>query len=163
MNTMPMFDVIPVTGQSQGQGPVCFVCKLGSAPVVAAFIKSEKLESASPLLEQLQRMSDSKAELQAFVVCQGLPDESLKQRLRTFAEEKHLTISLTVLPEGQLPPSIPVSPDAENTVLFYRGRQIVRKIENIGPDIDGAFLMAAGRPATFNTLDQAADDMLSRP
>lgn len=180
MNTVPMFDVIPVTGPNQGQGRVCYVCKLGSAPAVVAFIKPESLDAAIPLVEAIQRLSDLHAKLQAFVVYLGEPDEGLKQRLRALAEEKNLAIPLTVLPEGGLPASVPISPDAANTVLLYRGRQIVKKAENVSfhtpffkplSQAQGAESILKGLNAgvslesspTFMELDEAAAEMLARP
>jgi len=39
MNTVPMIYVLPFTGPDKDRGRTCYVCQLGSAPVIAAFIK----------------------------------------------------------------------------------------------------------------------------
>lgn len=132
METIPMFDVIPVTGPYKDQGRMCYVCKLGSNSVVAAFIREDFIESPG-LLEAIQQLSNANEELHAFVVClnKAQPDEQLKAKLRLIAENRKIVIPLMVLPEGKIPPSLPINEEAENTVVFYKGRRIAKKLENI--------------------------------
>jgi hypothetical protein len=137
MTTMPMFDVLPITGADQGRGPLCYVCKLGSEPVMAVFAKPETLET-SGLLEAVQLLSNSYERLQAFVVCISAPDQHLENDLQALAAAKGITVPLVLLPDGKLPASLPVKPDAENTVLTYRGRQITAIQENVRFDQDFA-------------------------
>ena len=190
MNAISMFNVIPVTGPHQGQGRICYICELGSAPVAVAFIKPQSAQGTT-LLEAIQKLYEKHRSLQAFIVFLATSEEGLKQKLRALAEEKKLTVPLTVLPEGGLPDSIPVSPEAENAVLLYRGRQIVKKLENVNFETPFFFPpgsssnligLSANAPldspptalgvdaktpldssATFMELDEAAADMLSRP
>jgi hypothetical protein len=65
------------------------------------------------------------------VVCLAAPTDTLKEKLREIAELKKLKIPLTVLPDGELPASLPVNRLAENTVLLYRGRRIYKQFENV--------------------------------
>ena len=130
MTTVSMFDVIAVTGTSHNGSRFCLVCSLGSAPVMVAFVQPSALDKPG-LLEALQVISDTYKLLQVVVVCLAAPSDALEQKLREIAEVKKLRIPLAVLPNGELPASLPVNPSAENTVLLYRGRRIRRQFENV--------------------------------
>lgn len=130
MDTISMFDVIPITGMPHNGSRFCLVCSLGSAPVMVAFVQPAVIDTPG-LLEALQTLSDEHKLLQVVVVCLAAPTDTLKEKLREIAELKKLKIPLTVLPDGELPASLPVNRLAENTVLLYRGRRIYKQFENV--------------------------------
>jgi hypothetical protein len=111
------------------------VCQLGSASVITAFIKPDSPQRDT-YIEYVQTMEENHPELQAFVIILSGPDEKLTQELRDLAsrEENPIKVPLTVLdPEVGLPDSIPINPDADVTILLYRGRHF-EKIFEISPD-----------------------------
>jgi hypothetical protein len=174
MTTIPMFDVIPVSGLYQGER-LCYVCKLGGEPVLALFIKLSELKT-SPLLAAVEELRDEHPELQVFVVCLSAHTPALEQELRELAASRELRVPLVLLPTNNLPPSLPVDPAAADTILLYRGRQLKKKFENTGArlragesddlfrDLNADATGAArtmGVPPMFNAL--AADDRPTDP
>src|SRR5439155_9675507 len=121
---------IPIAGPNRGRGRTCYVCKFGSAPVIAAFIRPDSIE-LEDLVNALQALSRSNAELRIFIVFLSSEDSEFNTRISDIAERNHLTIPLNVLPEGGLPPSLGVNLQTDNTFLFYRGRQLFAQIENV--------------------------------
>src|SRR4051794_20974175 len=119
MDTISMFDVVPVTGTSRNGSRFCLVCALGSAPVMVAFVKPAALR-AEALLAALQRLCDKHKRLQVVVVCLAPPTEDLREELRQLAQAQQLTIPLTLLPAGEVPASLGIDPTRENAVLLYR-------------------------------------------
>ena len=129
MNILPHVYVVPVTGPNEGRGVTCYVCQLGSAPVIAAFIKPNYSQLLT-YFETVQKLFEKHSALQAFIVILSGPDENLMQTLREIANEQKLTVPLTVLdPEAGLPESLPINREADVTVLLYRGRHVEKVVE----------------------------------
>jgi hypothetical protein len=135
MMTLPMIYVNPITGVNAGRRNVCYVCEYGSAPVVAAFVRPEAIDEPG-VLEAIQKLNDKHAALKAFVVCLSGPEDSVENKLLKLADEKKLTIPLTLLPdkrsETSIYQSLPIRPNARLTIMLYRGRQVVKVSEDLG-------------------------------
>ncbi len=185
-----MIWVLPVTGPDKDSGRTCYVCQLGSAPVIAAFIKPDSSKRYN-YIEYVQKLYEKHPSLQAFVVILKDYNEVLKQELTNFAKQKNITVPLTLLdPTVGLPDSVPLDVSADVTVLLYRGRFFEQKIECLPDDsivqtgfLDDAlkaksfhglenFTKVVGEsasltndefPSVFEELDKAAVEMINRP
>jgi hypothetical protein len=151
---VPMLYVNPVTGPNAGRRWLCYVCQFGSAPVLAAFVKREKILEAR-VIGAVQKLSDKHAKLHAFVVCLSGPDPELEKSIRKLAEEEEITVPLTVLPEQDSVEAIckmlPIERDSDATALLYRGRQVANvfrdmSFEEAAPPPPEASCSAGDRP-----------------
>jgi hypothetical protein len=121
----------------------CYICEYGGATFLAAFIKPNS-NWRNFFIKDIQMLRDDSPKLGTLVVILSRElDEKLIQELMAFAEENKLTVPIAVLdPDLGLPPEMSISPEAEITVFFFRGKQIVRKLENVnvGPKFFDTFM-----------------------
>ncbi len=144
------FQVVDVTGPMKGK-QLCYRCKFGPAPVLAAFINGDAKKSEK-LLTDLQKIVDAhKAQgLKSFVVYMSGPES--KDAIQKAAADAKITIPLTFLPKGAKEEDIAtykISPDAKNTVLIWKQSEVKGNFVNVD---------AAGASAT--EVSKAVDAML---
>jgi hypothetical protein len=134
MNAVPMIYVNPVTGPYAGRERFCYVCALGSAPVVAVFIKPSLIEETTAI-DAIQQLHDKHEQLQGFLVCLSGPEEHIVSQLKSLSQERKLNIPLATLPDQasliSIYQSLPIDPLDDITVLLYRGRQIAFKTSDL--------------------------------
>lgn len=114
------FDVVDVTGPSKGK-QLCYRCQYGFAPVAAAFINGDPMQSGE-LLAHLQKLVDEhKARnLRSFVVYMG--GAETRAAIEKVAKEKKISIPLTFLPAGPKAADISayrISPEAQSTLILW--------------------------------------------
>jgi hypothetical protein len=129
---MTAFDVRDVSGPAKGQ-TLCYVWANGSRPVVVAFINDDVAKSTG-LVGQIQKLTEQHAdkELRAFVVYEG--GAELKPAIEQAAQEKHLTIPVTFLPDGKSSSSLKqyrINPEARNTIMTYRNKTVTATFVNV--------------------------------
>lgn len=126
------FQVVDVTGPNKGK-ELCYRCRYGAAPVVAAFVKNDTAKATS-LIVEMQKLVDARKEkgLQSFVVFMSGPEA--KVAIQKIAAEKKITIPLVFLPKGASAGDIAsykISPEATNTVLLWRGSRVHSNFVNV--------------------------------
>jgi len=172
--TLPMIYVLPLTGPDQKLGRICLICRAQSAPAVAAFVKpavGEKVRTSIRILNligAIQALCDRHAPLQGTVVINaqdqvvmesnGDRRETVRQPFRdevnALAKEASRSILFANVPLGGFPDSVPVDPAADNTILFFRNRQLSDTFKNTWfPEFNKASL---AQSPSLQELDRAA-------
>lgn len=182
MHVLTHLWVLPITGPDKDRGRTCFVCQYGSREVIAAFIRPDALQR-DRYIKHAQDIYNTFPDYQAFAVILAVPEEGLKQELRDVAVALDLTIPLAFLdPVIGLPDTLPVSPEAECTILLYKGKQVEKLVEvlpnaptklleyagNALPQVqllpeataEREAEFAPGSSPLFQALERAARDML---
>lgn len=130
--TVGAFDVVDVSGPNKGK-QLCYRCQYGNAPVVAAFINGDPMESAG-LVAGLQKVVDANKDkkLRSFVVF--MSGQESKDSIEKIAATKKTSIPLTFLPGGTQAADIAnykISPDAKNTVLLWNRGEVQANFVNV--------------------------------
>ena len=144
------FQVVDVTGPMKGQ-QLCYRCKFGAAPVVAAFINGDAAR-ADKVVTDLQKIVDAHKTqgLKSFVVFMSGPES--KDAIVKLAAEKKITIPLVFLPKGTKEEDIAaykINPEVKNTVLVWKGMEV-----------KGNFVDLDASGATAPQVDKAVTAML---
>ncbi len=144
------FQVVDVTGPMKGK-QLCYRCKYGAAPVVAAFVNGD-VTKASKLVVDLQKIVDAHKEqgLKSFVVFMAGPET--KDAIQKLAADNKTSIPFVFLPKGTKEEDIAaykINPKASNTVLIWKGMDVKGNFVNVD---------AAGAPAA--DVQKAVDSML---
>lgn len=93
-----------------------------------AFIKPGSANAAS-LAANIDKLMTKTAGLRAFVVFNGGPE--VRADLEKLAEKHKLSVPLVYLPNGQPPANFKVNPEADNTVLVYKGKKVMGNFVNV--------------------------------
>lgn len=144
------FQVVDVTGPMKGH-ELCYRCKYGVAPVVAAFVNGD-VATADKLVTDLQKIVDAHKDqgLKSFVVFMSGPES--KDAIQKLAAEKKTTIPLVFLPKGTKEEDIAaykINPNAKNTVLLWKGMEV-----------KGNFVNFDAGTSTATQVQKAVDSML---
>lgn len=134
MATMPMFDVIPVTGTWRNEGRFCAICAVGGAPALFAFLSPRALRREG-VLRDIQAISDRQRELQVMVICTGDPSPELRREMVDLASGEKLRVPLTLLPQSELPALLKqhgINPNSDRAALLFEGQRVVASF----PDVD---------------------------
>jgi hypothetical protein len=120
--------------------------------VVVAFVKPGNMAKAASLVAAIDKLvsqnQSNNPPLRAFVVFNGGPE--LKEQLEKLATEKNINVPLVFLPDGRPPAHFKINPDADNTVLVYRNKTVVRNFVNV-------------ETSTFTQVVSATAEMLKSP
>lgn len=130
---VPAFYVREVTGSRPNQA-ICLVCRYGARPAVLVCVR-EYDEHVCALLVKLDRAVDARRGqgLRGFAMFLDAEPQKLQPQLFTLARREGLSLPLTFPVETAGPRSLELSKSAQVTVLMYRQKKIVQRIE-VEPD-----------------------------
>jgi hypothetical protein len=115
----------PDDGIKDGQH-LCYKCRMGQRPVVMVFARSAD-ESFAKFLKKLEGELEEHADqkLTAFVNMIGTDAESLKKAAAEFVAKHDIKRVAFVVPDDENgPPEFKIAPDAEITVVCYKGSTV---------------------------------------
>ena len=116
----------PDDGVADGRN-LCYRCKMGQRPVVMVFARSADEKLAKLLKKIEEEVEEHQAEkLASFVNMIGTDAESLKKAAAEFATTHGIKRIAFVVPDDAKngPPDLKIAPDAEVTVICYRGGKV---------------------------------------
>ena len=113
----------PDDGVADGR-TLCYRCKMGARPVVMIFARTAD-ENLAKLLKELDEEIEEHADdkLTGFVNMIGSDAETLKKASADFVAKHGIKRLAFVVPEDTKdgPPDLKISPDADLTVICYKG------------------------------------------
>jgi hypothetical protein len=130
---IPSFYVREVTGSRPNQA-ICLVCRYGARPAVLVCVRAYD-DHVRELLVKLDRAVDAhRAQgLRGFAIFLDAEPQKLQPQLFNLARRENLSLPLTFPVETAGPSSLELPKSTQVTVLLYRQKKVVQRIE-VQPD-----------------------------